>query len=297
MKRQIIKIDDDKCTGCGDCIPNCHEGALQIIDGKVRLVSELMCDGLGACLGHCPTGALEIEEREAEPYDEVAVIKEMIPKGKNLITAHLLHLQDHNEKVFLQQGIDYLKSIESKLNFKLTDITNALGLTTAAPAQPSAHAHQHAGGGCPGSMSKSFTEKPNTNTSNQIDIPSHLSHWPIQMHLINPMAGHFKNADMVIAADCSAFSIGSFHDKYLKGKTLAIACPKLDSNKEVYVTKIISLIDDAEINTLSIIIMEVPCCGGLLQLAQMAAQQAKRKVPIKAVTIGIQGAILNERWV
>jgi len=126
MKRDIIKIDEELCNGCGLCVPNCHEGALQVIDGKVRLISDLMCDGLGACIGHCPEGAITIEHREAEPYNETAVIEDMIAKGKNVIIAHLKHLKDHNETGFLNEGISYLKNNENNLNFDLNEVLNKI---------------------------------------------------------------------------------------------------------------------------------------------------------------------------
>jgi MinD superfamily P-loop ATPase len=120
MKRDILKIDEELCNGCGQCVPNCHEGALQVIDGKVRLVSELMCDGLGACIGHCPEGAITIETREAEPYNEIRVMKQMKDKGKNTIIAHLKHMKDHGETGFLQEGVNYLKENRNSLNLILT---------------------------------------------------------------------------------------------------------------------------------------------------------------------------------
>jgi len=126
---------------------------------------------------------------------------------------------------------------------------------------------------------------------------SELRQWPIQLHLLSPMAGYFKNADVLLASDCSAFAMGSFHSEMLKGKTLAIACPKLDSNKESYVEKLKIMFDEAKINTLTIVMMEVPCCGGLLQMAKMAQQMASRKVPVKAVYLSIQGEIISEDWV
>jgi len=198
MLRKIIQIDGEKCNGCGVCIPGCEEGALQIIDGKARLISDLSCDGLGACIGHCPEGAIEIIERDAEPE--------------------------------------------------------------------------------------------------RVAVPSELRQWPVQMHLLNPQASYLRNADVVLAADCAAFAMGDFHARYLKGKSLAIACPKLDSNKESYINKLTLMITDAKINSLTVIMMEVPCCGGLLQLARTAREQAKQKTPVKKVYISIQGEVLKEEW-
>jgi NAD-dependent dihydropyrimidine dehydrogenase PreA subunit len=305
MKREIIRIDDEKCNGCGVCIPNCHEGALKVIDGKAVLVSDLMCDGLGACIGHCPEGALTIEEREAETYDEIAVIRDMIGKGKNVITAHLKHLKEHGETEYLKQGVGYLMENKDKLNFNIMEVTSEVhntpmgnnadkGTQQFKPiVTPVMHGH---GGGCPGSQARDFA-KSNTSVSDNNDIPSALTQWPVQMHLINPMASSFSGSDLLVAADCVAFSLGNFHSRFLQGKKLAIACPKLDSNKEIYLEKMIRLIDDAKVNTISVMIMEVPCCGGLLQLVMNAAKQANRKVPVKAITVGIQGEILAEDWV
>lgn len=291
MKRDIVQIDEDLCNGCGECVPNCHEGALQIIDGKARLISDLMCDGLGACLGHCPTGAMTIEKREAEKYDESAVMKDMIPKGKNVIIAHLQHLKDHNEKEYLHEGVQYLKDNEDKLNFKLEEIMDAV------------HNDKKSGGhsacGCPGAAEQSFAAAGISVDKNSFDgeIKSELTQWPVQMHLINPGASYFQNSDLVFAADCVAYSLGDFHRKHLKGKSLVIACPKLDSDLDVYSEKIVSLIDDSNINTITVMIMEVPCCSGLLQLTKAAAEKANRKVPVKTLVVGMQGQILEEAWV
>ena len=126
MKRDILKIDEELCNGCGLCVPNCHEGALQVIDGKVRLVSELMCDGLGACIGHCPEGAITIETREAEPYNETRVMEQMKDKGKNTVIAHLKHMKDHGETGFLQEGIAYLKEHRAELSFNLDEVISAV---------------------------------------------------------------------------------------------------------------------------------------------------------------------------
>lgn len=304
MKRQIIEIDEEKCNGCGECIPNCHEGALQMIDGKARLISDLMCDGLGACIGHCPEGAIEIIEREAQPYDEIIVIKEMVTKGKNTVIAHLTHLKDHKEFGFYKQGIKWMQENKININFDVDEVINTVSkseMDKKEPVQiktePIHHHHHEHGGGCPGSLSQSFNQPETTTAQHTEEVQSQLTHWPVQMHLINPAASHFHNSDLVLAADCVAFSMGDFHNKHLKGKTLAIACPKLDSNTDIYVQKLISLIDDAKINTITVMKMTVPCCGGILQMAQIASQQASRKVPIKSITVDINGKIQHEDWI
>ena len=305
MKREIVKIDEEKCDGCGICVPNCHEGALQIIDGKARLVSELRCDGLGACLGHCPQGAITIEEREAEPYDEIAVIKEMLDQGENTLVAHLKHLKQHGEKEFLNQAVDYLWDHEQELPFAVSSIVEKVhGLAPKGDLMKKAMETSHpkngsacsTPGGCPGQQSLGFDEMPATEEPVQKKVESALSHWPVQMHLINPNASYFQGADLLLSADCVAYALGSFHQQYLKGKKLAIACPKLDVSKEVYLEKLMMLINQAHINTLTVMKMEVPCCGGLLGLAQQAVQMASRKIPVKAITVSIQGEILEEEW-
>lgn len=308
MKRTIINIDEEKCTGCGDCVPNCHEGALQIIEGKARLISDLFCDGLGACIGHCPEGAIMLEEREAEPYNETLVMKTIVPKGRNTIIAHLEHLRDHNETEFLREAAAYIK---------------ANNIDMSEPTLSALHTHMHesyrnmqevfnqtkpsdsgCGGGCPGSKALDFKidmEKVNlaavpyeVTAGASAPAPSELRQWPVQLHLLNPQASYFKNADVVLAADCAAFAMGDFHDKFLKGKTLAIACPKLDSNKESYVEKLTNMIADSKINTLTVVMMEVPCCGGLLQMAKMAVNSSGRDIPVKKAIIGVKGDVLLE---
>jgi NAD-dependent dihydropyrimidine dehydrogenase PreA subunit len=279
VQRNIITIDQNTCTGCGLCIPNCPEGAIQIIDGKARLVSDLMCDGLGACLGHCPEGAITIEQREAEDYDERKVMANIVTQGPSTIAAHLKHLRDHKQ-------FDYVKTAESYLREQNIPIPQEKGATMHEPHT-----------GCPGSRTMTFAQKEPAAQESAGTRPSHLTHWPVQMHLINPQAPHYQGADLLLAADCTAYALGDFHKDHLKDKVLAIACPKLDDGQESYEEKITSLIDDAKINTLTVMIMQVPCCGGLLRLAQAAAAKATRKVPIKAIVVGIQGQILSEDWV
>lgn len=292
MIRDMIKIDEDKCNGCGVCVPSCHEGALQIIDGKARLISDLMCDGLGACLNHCPQDAMTIEKREAEPYDEIKVMEIMVDKGINTVVAHLKHLKDHNETSFLKQAVNWLKENEEQLSFKVDDVIRQVHKPKISVMQQG-----HAGGGCPGSAARSI-ERPSAvaATSNE-NAGSELRQWPVQMHLVNPMAPYFRDSDMVLAADCVAFAMGNFHSKYLKGRSVGIACPKLDSNQETYVQKLVQMIDEAKINTLTVAIMQVPCCGGLLQQAKMAIEQATRKIPLKVAVISIEGEVLKEEWV
>ena len=153
---------------------------------------------------------------------------------------------------------------------------------------------KHSGCSCPGS---SPVELSSGDDKKSGDVTSQLRQWPVQLHLLNPMAPYFKNADVLLAADCVAFAMGNFHADHLKGKILAIACPKLDSNKESYVEKIRAMIDESHINTLTVMMMEVPCCGGLQQLAQQALQKAKRKVPLKALVVSLRGEVLNEEWI
>jgi NAD-dependent dihydropyrimidine dehydrogenase PreA subunit len=305
MKRDILKIDEELCNGCGQCVPNCHEGALQVIDGKVRLVSELMCDGLGACIGHCPEGAIEIESREAEPYSEALVMSKMKAKGKNTIIAHMKHLKDHGETGFLKEAVMFLRTNRTELDFDpdavISEVHNH-GKTAAVPsglhlAHQNANDHHHEGG-CPGSRTM-VLEKPEDHAGNQaaVNQPSELRQWPVQMHLVNPNAPYFRGSDLLLAADCVAFSMGGFHSNHLKGKSLAIACPKLDHGSEIYVEKLTAMIDISKVNTITVMMMEVPCCGGLLQMAKAAMAKAARKVPIKQMIVGISGEVLEEEWV
>lgn len=285
MKRTIIKIDENKCNGCGSCINGCHEGALQLIDGKARMISELFCDGLGACIGDCPEGAIELEEREAEAYNELKVIERISKLGTNTINAHLKHLSEHNQKDYVKIALEYLtkNNIDYEKPFEST---------------PCHTGKSEKFNGCPGSMAIDFRDNfTNEETSGCVSQKSELKQWPIQFHLVNPIAPYFQKADVLLAADCTAFAMGNFHNDYLKGKSLVIACPKLDSNKEIYLSKLIEMIDNAKINSLTVLIMEVPCCGGLFQMAQTALNKAQRKIPIKLIVVGLKGDIISEEWI
>lgn len=256
MKRTVIKIDEELCNGCGNCVKGCHEGALQLINGKAVMISDLYCDGLGACIGDCPVGAIELVEKETEPYSETAVMERIHKKGEEVILAHLKHLRDHNQTKWFNEGIDWLNQHNVKVD--LTKI--AVG------------------------------KQKNNQKSN-------LKQWPVQLHLLNPAADFFQGADLLLAADCSAFSNGSFHSEFLKNKALAIACPKLDSNIDSYVLKITEMINHSKINTITVLMMEVPCCGGLMRIVDMAKKKATRNIPVKAIIMSIQGEILSEEWV
>ena len=276
IQRDIIKINEDKCNGCGLCVPNCPEGALQIIDGKARLVSDLFCDGLGACIGNCPEGAISVEKREAEEYDEKKVMENIIKQGKNTIKAHLEHLENHGADKYLKEAKDFLKE-------RGIDIPEKKESTKTRSF-------------CPGSKIMDFSrEEKNQNEGGK--RTSELKQWPIQLHLVSPNAPYFVGKDVLLAADCTAFSIGDFHKDFLKGKTLIIACPKLDSNIDVYVEKLRKMIDEARINTLTVLVMEVPCCSSLLQIAKKALNSASRKIPIKLIVIGLNGEVLTEEWI
>lgn len=277
MKRTVIKIDEELCNGCGNCVEGCHEGALQLIDGKAVMVSDLYCDGLGACIGDCPVGAIELIEKETEPYCETAVMERIHTKGEAVILAHLKHLRDHDQLEWYNEGIEWCAK---------NGIT--IDLSKISVGKPS---------GCPGSADRDFKAEKIIYSERVSERVSELQQWPVQLHLLNPQAPFFKNADVLLASDCSAFSHGSFHTEFLKDKVLAIACPKLDSNTQSYIEKLTAMIDLSKINTLSVLMMEAPCCGGLIRMAKTAKEKAHRNIPIKAIIISVKGEILSEEWV
>lgn len=279
MVRDIININEEICNGCGACVRGCHEGALQMINGKARIISALYCDGLGACIGDCPVGAISITKQEAEPYSEVAVMEKITDKGKETILAHLTHLKEHNEIGYLNEGIAYLE--QHGIDIDLSLLRNEKVESVVNKTH-----------GCLGSMTEVFS-KPVSLVGNNIsgNSNSELTHWPVQLHLINPTTSHFIGADLLVAADCVAYAYPDFHSKFLHGKKLVIACPKLDSNKERYVEKLSELIDKSKIKTLTAVIMEVPCCGGLMKIINMAIEKSERKVSVTKIVIGTKGAI------
>lgn len=302
MKRTVIKIDEALCNGCGACVSGCHEGALQLIDGKAVMISDLYCDGLGACIGECPVGAIALEEREAEPYDEIAVMERLAPKGEAAVIAHLKHLHDHDEHEWYQQGVEYLKN--HGIAFDLSKIGAVASCSEAADApHPKPVAEKPLACGCPGSMAREirrpvggFAMAPGIQPASAPQ-PSELRQFPVQLHLVNPQAGFLQGADLLLAADCTAFACGDFHSRFLRGKSLVIACPKLDSNTQIYVDKLAQMIDGSKINTLTVLVMEVPCCQGLVRIAQTAREQAQRNIPIKVVVLSVAGDLINDEWI
>lgn len=239
MKRKMVKIDEDRCNGCGLCVPSCAEGAIQIIDGKAKLVADNLCDGLGACLGECPFDAISIEEREADDFDELAVERHLKKMGASSATAN----NSESPKAF---------------------------------------------SGCPSAKTMSFNKSTDTEAQQSFSRPSRLTQWPIQLHLVPPTAPFFKNADVVLAADCAPFAYADFQEDLLKGKALAIACPKLDDTSP-YVDKLTTMIRESNVRSLTVIHMEVPCCNGLIFMAKQAIVKSGRDIPFETVCIGING--------
>lgn len=275
VTRNIIHIDEEKCNGCGVCIPNCPEGALQLIDGKARLVSDLFCDGLGACIGDCPLGAISVVEREAEPYDERKVMVNIVKQGANTIKAHLQHLKSHGEDKLHAIAIDYLKEHGIAVPEECDDEQMACG--------------------CPGTLAKFLERKPTAKTAVKADDasarPSSLRQWPVQLHLLNPNAGYFDDAELLIAADCVAYAHGDFHRQALDGKILAIFCPKLDQSNEAYIEKLAEIFRRHRIKSVTVLRMEVPCCGSTASIVEQACERAGVRHDIKVQVVGIDGEV------
>ncbi len=252
-KRKIIEIDRNKCNGCGLCTTACAEGALALdADNKAVLLKEVYCDGLGACLDVCPTGALKIIEREGRAYDSKAAF-------------------DH---VLTTRG------------------TEAASQVHGAPP-PASDDNPPLSCGCPGSLAREVkrTSKPRrVGRAAPAAASSELGQWPIQLHLVSPQAPYFHECELLVAADCTAFSLGSFHHDLLKGKKLAIACPKLD-DASGYVEKLAEILREHSVRSVTVAIMTVPCCSGLVRIVDRAVTLSGARVEVKKVIIDIDGAI------
>jgi Pyruvate/2-oxoacid:ferredoxin oxidoreductase delta subunit len=228
--RNIVKIDEEKCNGCGQCVTACAEGAIEIVNGKAKLVSEIYCDGLGACIGHCPEDAITIEQRQAKEFDEEST------------KAHLAQ--------------------EPK---KQSDFV------------------------CPGMVVQQLeVKRPTTDSTTQ--VPSQLSQWPVQLKLVPPTAPYFNNSDLLLVADCVPFAMGDFHNRFLKDKTIAVGCPKLD-DVDFYIEKLSAILKANKLNSLTVIHMEVPCCSGLTHIARQAIAKTGIEMSFEDVTINLQGNV------
>lgn len=255
IKRKIIQIDDSLCDGCALCIPSCPEGALQIIDGKAKLVKESFCDGLGACLGDCPRGALTVVEAMTDEYDEQSVLEHIKENSPEKLHSHIEHMDQHKNEMIK-------------------------------------HSHQSHFGGCPSTRVMQF--EASTQAESTIRASSQLRQWPIQLHLIPPTAPYFKNANICLVADCVPFAYSNFHSDILSGNAIAIACPKLD-DVSGYVEKLTQIFRNSTPKSISVAIMEVPCCSGLVQIVYHAAIKAELKLPIEVLLIGIRGNLLERK--
>ncbi len=268
MKRKIIEINEELCNGCGNCITGCSEGALQLIDGKAKLVKEQYCDGFGDCIGTCPTGALKIVEREADDFDIEATRQyllqtEGIEAVRRMDEANARHAEKHQQP--------------------------------AAPQMPPA-------GGCPGSRMrfKPATETPAAPTATGSDgmpaghmIASDLGQWPVQLHLVPPQAPFFKNRELVLLSTCSPIASADVHWRFIRGRGVVVACPKLD-NTDGYVEKLAAILSDPSIPCVQVVRMEVPCCGGLTRILMAAVEQCGRTdLVAKEVTVSVDGDIVK----
>ncbi|MFO8191988.1 MAG: 4Fe-4S binding protein [Bacillota bacterium] len=248
VMRKIITIDEEKCDGCGLCIPSCAEGALQVIDGKARLVKDIYCDGLGNCIGECPRGAITVVEREAEPFNKKAVET---------------HLKNR-------------KSQESETeNNSLTNISKKTLSVTDKTV-----------------FNAGVKDKTGEEGVAQEEIEPELSHWPVQLHLVNPQSRFLRNADLLFCADCVPFAYADFHRRFLAGRSLIIGCPKLDDVEE-YHKKLVEIFRENKPEKLTLLMMDVGCCMGLSRLVHEAMEEAGVEIPVEEIIISVDGTIIN----
>lgn len=285
MVRTVIQIDEDLCNGCGNCVTGCHEGALQLIDGKARLIGDNLCDGLGACIGECPVGAIEFIEREATAYSEREVLDRIMPMGENTVVAHLRHLKDHGQKDYVHEGFAVLS--EKGWDAAAIRAKVLAGDRSAAPVPQ--------GGGCPGSRVMDFTPRAQTPLSAPVaKAQSELRQWPVQLSLVPPSAPYLKGADLLVAADCVPFAYANFHQDFLRGRVLLIGCPKLDDTA-YYAEKLTEIFTSNAIRSVTVLRMEVPCCGGITQAVKHAITASGQVVPYAEAVIGIDGRLQAPR--
>lgn len=245
--RKIVQIDEEKCNGCGECVPSCAEGAIQIVDGKAKLVSDVYCDGLGACLGTCPEDAITIIEREAPEFDEEAALK------------HVETVKTQQEAPAASEGCPGMAVRKLRPGLPMSGMQRPAGV----------------GGGDLGGGSASA-----------------LGNWPIQLHLVPPNAPFLTGCDLLLVADCVPFAYADFHQRLLRGRPLVIGCPKLDDG-QVYVEKLTDMLRESSIRSVTVVHMEVPCCTGLVRIAEAAIEASECGVPLEEVTISLRGEVLG----
>ncbi|MDY6934072.1 MAG: 4Fe-4S binding protein [Spirochaetota bacterium] len=244
VKRKIIEIDEERCDGCGQCVPACAEGAIQVVNGKAKLLAEKYCDGLGACLGECPKDALRVVERDVDEFDERAVEEYLMKRD--------------NQDAQIDEDIMPCGCPSSKIQ----RLSPSISCDKASQA---------------------------TSMANKGSI---LSHWPVQIRLIPPTAPFLKEADLLVAADCTPVAYPNFHEDFINGKIVMLGCPKFD-NAEDYIHKFAEIFRMNDISSITVVVMEVPCCSGLPTIIQKGMALAGKSIPMKKIVIGIRGEILS----
>ena len=273
-KRKIITIDQEKCDGCGKCITACAEGALKLVNGKATLVSDTYCDGFGDCLGECPTGALKVVEREAPEFDMEAT-------------------RTHVEQLGGAQALQALDAASRR-----HDSRPPLSVVQPLGVSPASHGPAHRAGGCPGSMMRnlagpSATAAPISASSSGPGkvIPSELTHWPIQIHLVRPDAPFFKNRELVVMSTCGPIASADVHWRFIRGRSVVVGCPKLDRT-EGYPEKLAQILSEPSIPKVIVVRMEVPCCGGLTSIVREAvAMTGRSDLVCEEVFLGLNGEV------
>ena len=294
MKRQIIKIDEEKCNGCGRCADSCVEGAIQMVDGKARLISEVFCDGLGACLGECPVGAITVEQRESQPYDERQTIRKLVLQGEHVVALHLEHLRSHGQKKYYEEGIETLAEMGISVPDAET-LKSAREATSASSRkmntgekQMSQEEKSSSPCGCPHATQEAMEKVRATSKSTARDG---MTNWPIQLHLLNPDSTVFDDADLVIAADCTAFALPDFYKRFTKNRVLIIFCPKLDDATDVYVEKLAEIFTQHQIRSITVLRMLVPCCGGTSMIVRESLERAGQNLDIVEYVVNFDGTM------
>ncbi|HTN50926.1 MAG TPA: 4Fe-4S binding protein [Anaeromyxobacter sp.] len=265
MLRKIVRIDEERCDGCGQCIPACAEGAIALVGGKARLSADVLCDGLGACLGECPRGAITVIEREAEAFDEGAVSAHLARRG----SAPPVHAPAPTARPPSPAGRPRLAVVSDP-----------------AP-EP--------GGGCPGSRPRTLPGRtlsvvPGGPSAPGAAAASRLGHWPVQLQLVPPAAPYLQGADLLVAADCVPFAYPRFHEDLLAGRAVVIACPKLDDNG-LNARKLGEILSRSDVRSVTVVRMEVPCCGGISMAARQGLAASGKDLPLRDVVIGVDGAL------